>query len=66
MCIWTTPYISTTLLFADAEDRAMLESNLSAVIGDDVALGRVTWLCPERLNNCYIVRKAINSLTHLC
>ena len=26
----------------------MLESNPSAVIGDDVALGRVTWLCPER------------------
>ena len=41
MCIWTTPYISTTLLFADAEDRAMLESNPSAVIGDDVALGGV-------------------------
>jgi putative transposase len=40
-------YVSTTLLLTDAEDRATLESDPSAVIGDDVALGRVSQLCPD-------------------
>lgn len=39
--------LSTILLLTDAEDRATLESDLSAVIGDDVALGRVDRLCPD-------------------
>ena len=34
--------VSDTLTSADAEDRAMLESNPSADIGDGVTLGRVT------------------------
>jgi hypothetical protein len=40
--------ISPILMATDAEDRATLESDLSAGIGDDVALGRVFWLCPDR------------------
>lgn len=39
--------LSTILLLTDAEDRATLESDPSAVIGDDVALGRVIRLCPD-------------------
>jgi hypothetical protein len=55
--------MSSTLFPTDAEDRALLESNPSAVIGDDVALGRVvTRLCPESSRPTgYIVLNAINS-----
>jgi hypothetical protein len=55
--------MSSTLFPTDAEDRALLESNPSAVIGDDVALGRVvTRLCPEFSRPTdYIVPNAINS-----
>ena len=60
--------MSHTLLCTDAEDRALLESNLSAAIGDDVALGRIiiTWLCPESpLPARYIVLNAKNSFARL-
>ena len=57
--------LSTILSLTDAEDRATLESDLSAVIGDDVALGRVYRLCPDTSLTRYIVQKAINSLVCL-
>jgi hypothetical protein len=43
----------------------MLESNPSAVAGDDVVLGKVSWPCPVHATIHYIVPKAINSCGRL-
>ena len=56
---------STTLTLADAEDRAMLESNPSANIGDRCIAGQGLVLCPGRYSSNTLVEKAINSCAHL-